>query len=132
VEAHRHNPAFEHRQRLHTPAAPGTGEHAAGRILRQLRVAGIAISPAGPARGAPGLSSISGSIRCRELRFASSTVGCTASIGPGAWWMTKPIQLLPASVAPTCAAFMNTTRCAGWLALSASMIARMYGVRSVR
>jgi hypothetical protein len=28
-------------------------------------------------------------------------VGSTASIGPGAWWITKPIQLLPASVAPT-------------------------------
>lgn len=58
-----------------------------------------------------GLSSISGSIRCRELRFASSTVGLTASIGPGAWWMANPIQLLPASVAPTCAAFLNTIRC---------------------
>jgi hypothetical protein len=30
------------------------------------------------------LSSISGSIRCLELRFASSTVGATAIIGPGA------------------------------------------------
>ena len=35
-----------------------------------------------------GLSSISGSMRWRENRLASSTVGCTASIGPGAWWMT--------------------------------------------
>jgi hypothetical protein len=34
------------------------------------------------------LSSISGSIRCFELRFASSTVGETAIIGPGAWWIT--------------------------------------------
>ena len=34
-----------------------------------------------------GLSSISGSMRWREFRLASSTVGCTASIGPGAWWM---------------------------------------------
>ena len=48
-----------------------------------------------------GLSSISGSIRWRELRFASSTVGWTASIGPGAWCMTKPMKQLPASVAPT-------------------------------
>ena len=45
------------------------------------------------------LSSISGSMRWRELRLASSTVGCTASIGPGAWWITKPIMQLPASVA---------------------------------
>jgi hypothetical protein len=35
-----------------------------------------------------GLSSISGSMRCCEKRLASSTDGCTASIGPGAWWMT--------------------------------------------
>jgi hypothetical protein len=42
-----------------------------------------------------GLSSISGSIRPREVRLAISTVGSTASIGPGAWWITKPIQLLP-------------------------------------
>ena len=34
------------------------------------------------------LSSISGSIRCLELRLASSTVGATAIIGPGAWWIT--------------------------------------------
>ena len=34
------------------------------------------------------LSSISGSMRCFELRFASSTVGATAIIGPGAWWIT--------------------------------------------
>jgi hypothetical protein len=34
------------------------------------------------------LSSISGSIRCLELRLASSTVGETAIIGPGAWWIT--------------------------------------------
>ena len=31
-----------------------------------------------------GLSAISGSMRWREKRLASSTVGCTASIGPGA------------------------------------------------
>jgi hypothetical protein len=30
------------------------------------------------------LSSISGSMRCLELRLASSTVGATAMIGPGA------------------------------------------------
>jgi len=71
------------------------------------------------------LSSISGSMRWRELRFASSTVGCTASIGPGAWWMAKPIQLFPASVAPTCAAFMNTMRWTAELGDSASMISRM-------
>ena len=34
------------------------------------------------------LSSISGSILWREFRLASSTVGWTASIGPGAWWIT--------------------------------------------
>jgi hypothetical protein len=60
-----------------------------------------------------GLSSISGSIRCCDIRFARSTVGCTARNGPGARCMQKPIQLFPASVAPTCAAFINTTRCAG-------------------
>jgi hypothetical protein len=32
-----------------------------------------------------GLSSISGSIRCFELRFAISTVGWIDIIGPGAW-----------------------------------------------
>ena len=47
------------------------------------------------------LSSISGSMRWRELRLASSTVGCTASIGPGAWWITNPMNELPLSVAPT-------------------------------
>jgi hypothetical protein len=45
--------------------------------------------------------------------LASSTVGWTASIGPGAWWRANPIQMLPASVAPTYAAFMNTMRCVG-------------------
>ena len=35
-----------------------------------------------------GDSSISGSIRCLELRLAISTVGDTAIIGPGAWWIT--------------------------------------------
>jgi hypothetical protein len=33
-------------------------------------------------------SSISGSILCLELRLAMSTVGHTAIIGPGAWWIT--------------------------------------------
>jgi hypothetical protein len=32
--------------------------------------------------------SIRGSIRILELRLAISTVGHTAIIGPGAWWMT--------------------------------------------
>ena len=64
-------------------------------------------------------------MRWRELRLASSTVGWTASMGPGAWWMTKPVQLLPASVAPTWAAFMNTTRCTAEEGDSASMMARM-------
>ena len=35
-----------------------------------------------------GVSSSSGSTRCSEKRLASSVVGCTASIGPGAWWTT--------------------------------------------
>jgi hypothetical protein len=34
------------------------------------------------------LSSISGSMRCFELRLASSTVGCTTIIGPGDLWIT--------------------------------------------
>ena len=48
----------------------------------------------------------------------------TASIGPGAWWMTNPIQLLPASVAPTCAPFMNEIRVAGSDGDRASMTPR--------
>jgi hypothetical protein len=36
-----------------------------------------------------------------STKLLVATVGWTASIGPGAWWMAKPIQLLPASVAPT-------------------------------
>lgn len=72
-----------------------------------------------------GLSSINGAIRCCDSRLAVSTVGCTSRNGPGAWWMQYPSQLLPASVAPTCAAFMNTMRLAGSLGLSASMISRM-------
>lgn len=80
----------------------------------------------GPTRSSSsGLSSISGSIRCLEFRLASSTVGCTASIGPGAWWIAKPIQLLPASVAPTCAAFMKTIRWVGSPGDSRSMISPM-------
>jgi hypothetical protein len=39
--------------------------------------------------------------------------------------MQKPIQLLPASLAPTWADFMKTTRCTGLAGESASMIARM-------
>jgi hypothetical protein len=39
--------------------------------------------------------------------------------------MQKPIQLFPDSVAPTCAAFMKTTRCTGLRGDSASMIPRM-------
>lgn len=34
-----------------------------------------------------GLSSIEGSMRCYDRRFAISVVGCTARNGPGAWWM---------------------------------------------
>ena len=74
-----------------------------------------------------GLSSIRVSMRWRELRLAISTVGCTASTGPGAWWMMKPRKLLPASVAPTCAPFMNTTRRQGCDGDRQSMISRKYG-----
>jgi hypothetical protein len=35
------------------------------------------------------------------------------------------VQLLPTSVAPKCAAFMNTTRCVGSPGESRSMISRM-------
>ena len=35
-----------------------------------------------------GVSSRSASMRCLEARLAISTVGQTAIIGPGAWWMT--------------------------------------------
>jgi len=34
-----------------------------------------------------GVSSSSGSMRWREKRLASSTVGCTASAGAGTWCM---------------------------------------------
>ncbi len=71
------------------------------------------------------LSSISGSMRWREFRLANSTVGWTARAGPGAWWMMNPMKLLAPSVAPTCAAFMNTTRRHGSAGDSASMMARM-------
>ena len=64
--------------------------------------------------------------------MASSTVGATAIIGPGAWWITYPIQQLPLSVAPTCAPFMNTTRWNGEAGERQSMISLRYGVRSVR
>ena len=57
-----------------------------------------------------GINRINGSIHCFELRLATSTVGCTGIIGPGAWWITYPIQLLPHSVPPVCAPFMNATR----------------------
>ena len=69
-----------------------------------------------------GVSSISVATRWRENRLASSTVGWTASTGPGAWWIRKPSQLLPASVPPTWAPFMNTIRCAGWAGDRAAMI----------
>jgi len=72
-----------------------------------------------------GHSSISGSMRWRDARLARSTVGWTASIGPGAWSMTNPMRLTPASVAPTCTPFMKTMRWAGWLGESASMMSRM-------
>jgi hypothetical protein len=71
-----------------------------------------------------GVSSMSVATRWREKRLASSTVGWTARTGPGAWWTMKPSQLLPASVAPTWAAFMNTTRWQGCEGESASMMAR--------
>jgi len=63
-------------------------------------------------------------MRCFELRFAISTVGCTAIIGPGAWWMMYPIQLLPHSVPPICAPFMNTVRSMGDMGERQSMISR--------
>ncbi len=70
-----------------------------------------------------------GSIRSSDRRLASSTTGCTARKGPGARSMQKPIQLFPASVAPTCAAFLKTTRCSRLHGGSASMIPRkkVYG-----
>lgn len=71
-------------------------------------------------------------MRCCELRCASSTVGWTARMGPGPWWMMKPMKLLRASVAPVWAAFMNTTRSTGLKGERFSMISRMSGVRDVR
>jgi hypothetical protein len=57
-------------------------------------------------------------------RFAISTVGCTHNIGPGAWSITYPSQLLPASVLPVCAANIITTRCTGLLLLKQSIGSR--------
>jgi hypothetical protein len=31
-------------------------------------------------------------MRCLELRLASSTVGATAIIGPGAWWISVTVD----------------------------------------
>ena len=79
-----------------------------------------------------GLSAISGSIRCVDTFFAASTVGHTPMTGAGDQWMMKPSQLLPASVAPTWADFMKTTRRAGWVGDSASITSRRNGTREVR
>ncbi len=46
--------------------------------------------------------------------------------------MTYPIQLLPASVPPTCAPFIKTTFSTPLEGDRQSMISRKYGVRSVR
>ena len=79
-----------------------------------------------------GLSSISGAMRCCETFLAVSTVGHTPITGAGLQCMMNPSQLFPASVAPTCAAFMNTTRRAGCVGESASITSRRNGVRLVR
>ena len=77
-------------------------------------------------------SSISGPMRCFELRFAISVVGWTHIIGPGAMWMLNPTQLLPLSVFPNCAPAINTTVSVRVCGERASMISRRYGVRLVR
>ena len=68
-----------------------------------------------------GVSVIIDSSRCLLSRLAISIVGCTHNIGPGAWSITYPSQLLPASVLPVCAANCITTRCTGLLLLRQSM-----------
>ena len=79
-----------------------------------------------------GDSSISVATRCLLNRIAMSTVGCIARTGPGNWSIIAPSQLLPASVLPTCAPAINTTRCVLLRGDSSSIISRRYGVRSVR
>lgn len=54
-----------------------------------------------------------GWIRSCGRRFAGSAADCTVTTGPGARWMQQPVRLVPALVAPTCAACMKTTGCSG-------------------
>jgi hypothetical protein len=49
----------------------------------------------------------------------------------GAWSIVKPIQLNPASVAPTCVPFMKSTSRVNDDGAKQSMMSRMYGVRDV-
>ena len=58
----------------------------------------------------------------RIVFMKAAQVGATEA---GNNWIANPIQLFPASVAPTCAAFMNTTRCVASPGDSRSMISRM-------
>lgn len=78
-----------------------------------------------------GQLSIAGSILIFEVRLAISTVGLTISIGPGVWWMTNPIQLLPHSVPPIWAPFIKMTRSQGCEGDRQRMISRRYGTREV-
>ena len=51
----------------------------------------------------------SGSTRCLLKRLAVSTVGCTNSVGPGAWSTMYPSMLSSVSVLPVCAANISTS-----------------------
>ena len=77
--------ARRHRAQADRAVGAGDDQQPCRELLRQHRVAGVARARDGLTRSrSAGLSAISGSMRCREKRLASSTVGCTASIGPGA------------------------------------------------
>ena len=80
--------AHRHRAQAHRAVGTGHYQYAAAELLGQNRVAGVATAGGRYQLASTGDSSISGSIRCLEFRLAMSTVGHTAIIGPGAWWIT--------------------------------------------
>jgi hypothetical protein len=69
--------------------------------------------------------------RCCDHSFAVAWSGKTHKMFVGAWSIVKPIQLNPASVAPTCVPFMKSTSRVNDDGAKQSMISRIYGVRDV-
>ena len=81
--------ARRHGAQAHGAVGAGQDQHPAREFLAQSTVLPLSRARRSLTRSRrTSLSSISGSIRCLELRLASSTVGATAIIGPGAWWIT--------------------------------------------